>query len=151
MVGIRLEPVSYGGLSVLLTRSPRTIDVKKVPGMVWSLCFQPLFPSATLHHATNSMGINTDKTLTIMHVNVVWKRAEDDHIVNKAAAKILDCVEDFARERGVYNAYKYANYCSGMQNPYSGYGKERHRFLKDVSRRYDPNGIFQKGVPGHKL
>lgn len=119
--------------------------------MVWSLCFQPLVPSATLHHATNSMGINTDKTLTIMHVNVVWKRAEDDHIVNKAAAKILDRVEDFARERGVYSVYKYANYCSWMQNPFSGYGKERYKFLKDVSRKYDPDGIFQKGVPGHKL
>lgn len=119
--------------------------------MVWSLCFQPLVPSATIHHAYNSMGVNTNKTLTIMHVNVVWRHESDDHIVNKAAEKLLGRVEDFARQRGVYNPYKYANYCSGMQNPYSGYGKERYKFLQDTSRRYDPLGIFQKAVPGHKL
>ena len=119
--------------------------------MVWSLCFPPLVPSATIHHATNSMGINTKKVLPIMHVNVVWSHARDDHIVNKAAVKLLERGEACARQRGVYTPYKYANYCSGMQNPYSGYGPERYKFLQDVSRKYDPDGMFQKAVPGHKL
>ena len=97
------------------------------------------------------MGINTEKTLTVMHVNVVWNYPQDDPVVHKAAEELVDRVEALARRRGVYHPYKYANYCSAAQNPFYGYGVERHDFLREVSKKYDPDHIFQDGVPGHKL
>lgn len=126
-------------------------DVKKVSGVVWSLCFQPLVPSATLHHASNSMGLKTNKTLTIAHASIAWNHAKHDDRVHKAAEKLIDRIEEFAKKKGVYHSWKYANYCSVAQNPYMGYGKERHKFLREVSKKYDPDGVFQEGVPGHKL
>ena len=141
----------HNSLHQLISTRHVGAEIKKVSGIVWTLVFQPLLPSATLHHASNSMGINTSKTLTIMHVNVVWNKASDDAVVHAAAERLLGRVEACARQRGVFCEYKYANYCSAAQNPYDGYGKERHQFLRDVSSRYDPDGIFQRGVPGHKL
>lgn len=126
-------------------------EIKKVSGIVWSLCFQPLVPSATLHHASNSMGLNTNKTLTIMHASIAWSHAKDDTLVHQTAEKLVGRVESFTKQKRVYHPFKYANYCSVSQDPYTGYGKERHKFLREVSRKYDPDGVFQKGVPGYKL
>ncbi len=42
--------------------------------------------------------------------------------------------------------------CAEWQRPFEGYGRENLRFLQDVSKRYDPDGLFQKGcVGGFKL
>ena len=119
--------------------------------MVWSLVFQPLVPAATTNHSLNAMGIDTNRTLTIMYVNVVWNYSKDARIVHKAAEDLVDRVEAFARQRGVYHPFKYSNYCSAVQSPYAGYGIDRHKFLREVSQKYDPDQIFQRGVPGHKL
>ena len=54
-------------------------SIRKVSGIGWSLVFQPLVPSATLHHHTNAMGINTDKTLTVVHVNTPTSRSASCH------------------------------------------------------------------------
>jgi FAD/FMN-containing dehydrogenase len=44
------------------------------------------------------------------------------------------------------------NYCAEWQRPFEGYGRENWRFLQGVSRRYDPEGLFQRGcVGGFKL
>ncbi|KAK8076221.1 FAD binding domain-containing protein [Apiospora phragmitis] len=42
----------------------------------------------------------------------------------------------------------YLNYCDPSQNPLASYGAEAVERLKVVSRKYDPEGVFQKRVPG---
>jgi hypothetical protein len=44
------------------------------------------------------------------------------------------------------------NYCAEWQRPFESYGEENWQFLKEMSKKYDPEGLFQKGcVGGFKL
>lgn len=42
----------------------------------------------------------------------------------------------------------YMNYAYTSQDPIGSYGEENKAELQRVSNRYDPQGLFQKGVPG---
>jgi len=44
--------------------------------------------------------------------------------------------------------YIYTNYAADFQDPMTGYGLRSLAFMREVSRKYDPQGIFQKQVPG---
>ena len=40
------------------------------------------------------------------------------------------------------------NYAWRGQMVIDGYGEDNKRFLKEVSEKYDPDGVFQKAVVG---
>lgn len=44
--------------------------------------------------------------------------------------------------------YRYLTYCAEWQRPFQGYGEENWRFLQRVSRRCDPEGLYQRGCAG---
>lgn len=60
----------------------------------------------------------------------------------------FDDVEGFAAGLGASTSWLYLNYCDPAQNPLATYGKEALDRLKEVSTKYDPEGVFQKRVPG---
>lgn len=49
---------------------------------------------------------------------------------------------------GKSNEYEYLNYAAPGQDPVASYGAANQAGLRSVSRKYDPDQIFQKGVPG---
>ncbi|PQE13564.1 FAD binding domain-containing protein [Rutstroemia sp. NJR-2017a BVV2] len=62
--------------------------------------------------------------------------------------KAVEEIEAVAAKNGTGNRYRYLNYCAKWQKPFEGYGEENWRFLKDTSRKYDPEGLFQRGCMG---
>lgn len=44
--------------------------------------------------------------------------------------------------------YVYLNYAGGFQDPIASYGEDSVRFLKQVARKYDLSGVFQKAAKG---
>ena len=61
-------------------------------------------------------------------------------------------IDDYAKELGVYKDWRYLNYAWGDQNPIAFYGEENVAFLKDVAKRVDPEGAFQKlRITGFKI
>lgn len=40
------------------------------------------------------------------------------------------------------------NYCAGWQKPFDAYGEDNKRFLREVSGKYDPDGLVQRGCTG---
>ncbi|KAI1374870.1 hypothetical protein F4677DRAFT_447137 [Hypoxylon crocopeplum] len=58
-------------------------------------------------------------------VRMTWSNKDDDN-------KILACL----------------NYAYEFQDPIGSYGTENKTLLQGVSKKYDPEGIFQKGCPG---
>ncbi|KAK8877503.1 FAD-binding protein [Apiospora arundinis] len=42
----------------------------------------------------------------------------------------------------------YANYADNSQSPYKSWGADSVSKLQAASRKYDPEGVFQKRVPG---
>ena len=117
--------------------------------MCFAIVFQPLVPSATKYHGNNSLGIDTDKTLTVVLISVYWKRAIDDEKVYAASEETIQTIEREAKAMGVYHPYKYANYASKGQEVLEGYGAERVQMLREVAKKYDPSGVFGKrSMPG---
>lgn len=46
------------------------------------------------------------------------------------------------------NDFLYLNFAGGFQKPLASYGNESLESMKRVAKKYDPNGVFQKLVPG---
>ncbi|KAA8651066.1 FAD-binding oxidoreductase [Aspergillus tanneri] len=55
---------------------------------------------------------------------------------------------DLAESWTLYIPFKYLNYADKSQDPFSSYGEANKAHLIAVGKRYDPNELFQKGLPG---
>ncbi|KAK7937730.1 uncharacterized protein PG986_014598 [Apiospora aurea] len=60
----------------------------------------------------------------------------------------FDDIEAAAAELDAGTRWLYLNYSDPSQNPLASYGREAVERLKEVSAKYDPDGVFQKRVPG---
>ena len=61
---------------------------------------------------------------------------------------VLRAIDRDAEARRTLVPFKYLNYADTVQNPIASYGLENSKMLQDASRKYDPGGVFQKGVSG---
>ena len=83
---------------------------------------------------------------------VNWDEGRDDEFVKTALRQTMEKIDDAARARKTDHPYRYLNNCAEWQRPFEGYGQENVQFLQNVSKTYDPDGLFQKGcVGGFKL
>ena len=55
---------------------------------------------------------------------------------------------EYSRERGALVDFRYMNYADASQDVLGSYGEVNVRKMLAVSRKYDPEGTFQKRVPG---
>ncbi|KAK8057461.1 FAD binding domain-containing protein [Apiospora saccharicola] len=61
-------------------------------------------------------------------------------------------IEAFAAGLGAGTRWLYLNYSGPDQRPFASYGEEVVGRLREVSAKYDPEGVFQTRVPGgHKV
>ncbi|EPE31845.1 FAD-binding protein [Glarea lozoyensis ATCC 20868] len=72
--------------------------------------------------------------------------AEEEAAITKIAQKLIADIEAAAKKAGKYNAFKYLNYAAYWQDPISAYGNLAA--MREVSKVYDPSGLFQKNCPG---
>lgn len=77
-----------------------------------------------------------------------WTLSSDDDLVNRVADEFIRQTNTLAQQRGLSHEFIYLNYANKTQNPIDGYGAASKAKLQAVSKRYDPKGIFQMGVPG---
>lgn len=122
------------------------------PGLVYALVFQPL-PSAVSSHSAksggNPLGLDlTSRPQVLALQTIQWSNAADDKLINTAARKIWQQADELALERGLKRNWIYINYAAEDQDPIASYGEENVRRLREMSRKYDPTGLFQKNMPG---
>jgi FAD/FMN-containing dehydrogenase len=128
--------------------------VRHVKGIYWTLVLQPLLPAWIRKGDPNPMGLqdSPDMPLILVSYTVSWARAQDDELVEGNIRKGIERIDAFAAARNTGHPYRFQNYCGEWQNPFEGYGEEGLRFLREMSGKYDPDGLFQKGcVGGFKL
>ena len=77
-----------------------------------------------------------------------WNSSSDDERVYSALATIQEETAAFARDRGADLEFLYMNDASADQDVVAGYGEESVRRLRQASRKYDPEGVFQTLMPG---
>ncbi|KAI1205189.1 FAD-binding domain-containing protein [Annulohypoxylon truncatum] len=130
----------------------KAIDhLKPIEGIVLCLTLQA-YPKSLLRKTNefggNVLGIDAGEPLVTVLLLTYWKNKEDDEQILAILRGALEAIEKDAEKRGQRVPYIYLNYASGFQDPFTSYGEENKKFLQEVSRKYDPEGLFQRNVPG---
>lgn len=126
--------------------------VKDAEGFIFSFGFHPL--TKTLLEASQRAGGNamdippSDGPLFVVLINPAWKLADDDTRIFTEVESLVADLRKLARDKGLLHSYTFTNYGYSKDDVIAGYGKESMSRLKAISQKYDPEGVFQKGVPG---
>ena len=122
-----------------------------VPGMVYSVTYEPIPPALTSKSASqggNSLGLGCTEKLVLLQLFFTWNETSSDDLVLGAGKQLIDDIDRAAESARVFHRFKYLPYAAKFQDPISGYGPESKAHLQGVSRKYDPHGLFQDSVPG---
>lgn len=93
------------------------------------------------------MGASTPD-LTIWLALWQWTDPADDATVAALAAQQYKNCDGIAANLGTKNAFLYSNYANALQKPYQTFQGGAVSKLQAASSKYDPQGVFQKLVPG---
>lgn len=150
---IKNDPATLAAMHAAWSDAIVPLRRANIKGLVWTLVLQPLLPDWVRKGDANPLGLeSTQEPLVIVSFTVNWHELGDDDFVKETTRSTLEKMEAFAKANKTNHPFKYLNYCAEWQKPYEGYGMENLQFLQGVSRRYDPEGLFQRGcVGGFKL
>ncbi|KAF7886831.1 uncharacterized protein EAF02_003478 [Botrytis sinoallii] len=127
--------------------------VVEVPGIMPFMALQPLslnIIEQMQKRGGNVLGLETEGgPLSIMNLNWGWENEEDDEKVFTALNRFVERIVDLAKEWGLDNQFIYMNYASEEQDVFGGYGEVNEKKLRDIQRRYDPEGVFKRLQPGY--
>jgi hypothetical protein len=126
--------------------------LKAIEGLTTSFTLQA-YPKSLLDKTAsfggNSLGIDPlDGPLMSILILSFWQNQEDDEKIHSTFKGVINAVDQDAATRGTAVPYKYMNYAAPFQDPIESYGKENKAKLQAASKKYDPEGLFQKGVSG---
>ncbi|APA06370.1 hypothetical protein SS1G_01102 [Sclerotinia sclerotiorum 1980 UF-70] len=127
-------------------------NITSIAGLIGSLTLQP-YPVSLLQKSVenggNSLGLSpSDGPLVSILLLTTWQNKSDDEIIFKTMRGALENIKAAAVAKNTSVDYVFMNYAADFQDPISSYGDENKRKLQNVSKKYDPEGLFQKGVPG---
>ena len=122
--------------------------LKDLEGITCAFTLQA-YPVSLLKKCDNSRGRDESNgpLMSILLLNW-WKNKDDDELLLTTFKNALDKIDEDAAKRGTAVPYKYMNYAFNFQHPIASYGEEMHGRLREISKAYDSDGLFQKGVPG---
>lgn len=83
-----------------------------------------------------------------MLLSAFWPDSSSNTLVQAKAKQVTTAVDSVAQQMGLLKRFQYANYAGPDQDPIGSYGQQNVEFLRSVSRRYDPKGVFQRQEPG---
>ncbi|KAL8685431.1 MAG: hypothetical protein Q9218_007764 [Villophora microphyllina] len=122
-------------------------------GSLPALIFQPISKSTIAQmskNGGNALGLaDTEGPLMLVNLAVMWSEPADDDNIYAATSRVIERSASAAKKLGVYNRYIYQNYAAKGQDVFAGYGTNNRRRLINVSKKYDPRGVFQKLQPGY--
>ncbi|KAK2880121.1 hypothetical protein FQN49_000535 [Arthroderma sp. PD_2] len=151
---IKNDPATLKAVHTAYSDAIAPIKRANIKGMSWTLVLQPMLPNwAGEGGDGNPFGLSdTTEPLVIVSFTVNWIESSDDQLAEKLTREAIEQIDAAATANGTNHRYRYMNYCGDWQRPFEGYGDENLKFLQEVSRKYDPEGLFQRGcVGGFKL
>ena len=98
----------------------------------------------------NPLGIDVESKGTYLAwAEVVeWRSEKYNGAVNAWLKSTTEAINNATKAAGIFDAYNYMGDAAGWQEVYAGYGDENVEKLKNVSRAYDPERLFQTLLPG---
>jgi len=126
--------------------------LKDADGFIFSFGFQPLTKALLQNSAAaggNAKGLSPDDgPLFIVLLNPVWNSSQDDDRIISGVSNLLAAFKQLASVKGLLHRYIFTNYAYEQEDVFKGYGEESQANLNAASKKWDPEGIFQMGVPG---
>jgi FAD/FMN-containing dehydrogenase len=127
--------------------------IKHLDGILPALIFQAMTTDMIARFSKNGgncFGIEEDEgPFFVINFAVWWNKADDDETILATAKRIIDRSTEKAKEIGAFHRYLYQNYADISQDVFAGYGEENLKSLREVSKKYDPEQVFQKLQPGY--
>lgn len=90
-----------------------------------------------------------DTVNTVMNLAIMWSDKSDDDRIIAAANRVIASANSAAKSMGLDYKYIYQNYASSNQNVFASYGAANERRLSQISKKYDPDQVFQRLQPGY--
>jgi FAD/FMN-containing dehydrogenase len=147
---IENDPTTIAVAHAAFRNAIATFRSSKVKRLSWTLVLQPFLPEWVRKGDPNPLGLDegTDKPLINVSFTVNWPNIIDDEFMKSTTRHAVEQIEAFAAANNTGHRYRYINYCTEWQQPFESYGDKNWKFLRQVSREYDPEGLFQRGCLG---
>lgn len=94
------------------------------------------------------LGSSLTKNAVLFLLTLKTKTAADEAVIHARGGVFFATVEEAVKASGNSLPFVYLNYANPSQDPLGSYGAENVAFLRDISAKYDPHGVFQQRVPG---
>ena len=125
--------------------------VQTFAGIMWSISFQLITPtvisrSPFLQQAIPTLSANHNHPIVVAQLCGTWKELKDTAAIEAVGKQLIHDIDVAAKADDKQTGYIYLNYSHAGQNVF-GEGK-RKQWLQEMSRKYDPEGIFQRCVTG---
>ncbi|CZR54640.1 uncharacterized protein PAC_04524 [Phialocephala subalpina] len=114
---------------------------------------QPIGPAAVEKgkaQGGNCMNIPSEPH-SFLGIMVEWTDDKDDGAARAKIRELIKTIEDTTRERGLLLDFMFMNDAGPIQSPLKSYGEEMVGFLQGQSKKWDPEGVFQKLQNGGHL
>ncbi|RYP70057.1 hypothetical protein DL769_005103 [Monosporascus sp. CRB-8-3] len=126
--------------------------VRGAEAATFSFTLQP-YPLSLLEKSAasggNSLGLKPSLgPLVSVLLLSYWRNKNDDAAVLAMMKQSLAKMKQDASSRNTLVPFEYMNYAFLQQDPIGSYGPENKARLQEASKKYDPEGLFQKGCPG---
>ncbi|KAI1842929.1 hypothetical protein JX266_010947 [Neoarthrinium moseri] len=126
--------------------------IKDAEGFIFSFGFHPL-TKALLENSEkaggNAMAIPpSDGPLFVILIKPIWTQPRDDGRIFAAVGGLVDELRRLAKEKGLLHRYIFTNYGYQKDDIIAGYGEKSVARLRETRRKYDPEDVFSRGVPG---
>ncbi|KAJ1323848.1 prosolanapyrone-II oxidase [Microdochium nivale] len=149
VTGFRLDLPTMRAAVDIFNRHKAQLAVLRPGGTVLCMVFQTLNPRWMNKGQPNVLGLEAcEDPLVVLEFTCNWVDAAHDGLVERVMRTMISEIEEASVRLGSAHAYRFTNYASSWQRPLEGYGEENLRFLREVSKRYDPQGLFQTGCLG---
>jgi hypothetical protein len=126
-----------------------TAKLRHVKGLLFPFTFQAILPGWMNKGYPNVLGLEgCTEPLIIINCSLTWAKAKDDELVRSTIRHTLEQINAAAGARQSDHPYRFMNYCMEWQRPYEGCGEENLKLMREASRKYDPDGLFQSGRAG---
>lgn len=81
-------------------------------------------------------------------MSLAWSDKKDDEAIQRATQELMKKSLEFTTSNGVHHPYIYMNYAMKDDDVFSSYGAENKQKLVEIKKRYDPDDVFGRLVPG---
>ncbi|RPA96635.1 FAD-binding domain-containing protein [Choiromyces venosus 120613-1] len=125
-------------------------NITSIAGYLMTLTFQPIAASTVAQgkaRGGNAMGVS-EKAQMWLCLTSFWALPSDDQVMLPLTISFLKQVEDLARAKGLFEPYLFLNDAAIDQKVIASYGDAQVEGLAEVSKKYDPKGVFQKLAKG---